>query len=118
MKTKFVAIVVFLILIIAGCSFHSAKVETGKKLDESLIAKIVDGETTGSQILVWFGAPTKSTRLGKEELFVYKQCTTDSSTVTVIAIGNTGSKEKCDELSIVLNEQGIVKNHGFVPAPK
>ena len=117
MKKK-LAIGVVVILIIAGCAFHSAKVETGKKLNESTIAKIVDGETTGSQILVWFGAPTKSTRLGKEELFVYKQCTTDSSTITVTAIGHTGSKEKCDELSIVLDENGIVKNHGFVPAPK
>ncbi len=113
---KHLAIGVVLILIAAGCSFHSAKVETGKKLDESSIAKITDGESTGSQILVWFGAPNKSTRLGKEELFVYKQCTTDSSTVTFTAIGHTGSKEKCDELSIVLDENGIVKNHGFVAA--
>lgn len=118
MKNGFLLSGVFLIFLTAACSFHSAKVETGKKLDETAIAKISDGETTGSQILVWFGAPTKSTRLGKEELFVYKQCTTDSSSITITAIGHTGSKEKCDELSIVLDENGIVKNHGFVPAPK
>ena len=115
---KNLAIGVVLIVFAVGCSFHSAKVETGKKLDKSMISKIVDGESTGSQILVWFGAPTKSTKLGKEELFVYKQCTTDSSMVSVVAIGHTGSKEKCDELSIVLDENGIVKNHGFVPASK
>ena len=113
---KNLAIGVVLLLIAAGCSFHSAKVERGKKLNQDTIAKIADGESTGSQILVWFGAPTKSTRLGKEELFVYKQCTTDSSTVAIVAIASTGSKEKCDELSIVLDENGIVKNHGFVPA--
>jgi hypothetical protein len=115
---KSLAIGVVLILVATGCAFHSASVETGKNLDTSSIAKIVDGSTTGSQILVWFGAPTKSTRLGKEELFVYKQCTTDSSSVAVTVIGHTGSKEKCDELSIVLDENGIVKNHGFVPAQK
>lgn len=115
---KNLAIGVILILIVAGCAIHTAKVETGKKIDESTIAKITDGETSGSQILVWFGAPTKNTRLGKEELFVYKQCTTDSSSVTVSSFGSTKSKEKCDELSIVLDEDGIVKNHGFVPAPK
>ena len=102
--------------LLMGCSYHSAEVETGKSLDDSKINQIVDGETAGSQILVWFGAPSKSTRLGKEELFVYKHCTTDSSTLTVTAIGRTGSKENCDELSIVLNEEGIVKNHGFVKA--
>jgi hypothetical protein len=115
---KQLAIGVVLILIVAGCAIHTAKVETGKKLNESSIAKIADGETTGAQILVWFGAPSKSTKLGAEELFVYKQCTYDSSSVTITAIGHTGSKEKCDELSIVLDENGIVKNHGFVPAPK
>lgn len=118
MKKIFLPLLFILILISTGCSYHSAKVETGKKLDESVIEKIVDGETTGSQILVWFGAPTKSSRLGKEELFVYKQCTTDSSSITVTAIGHTGSKEKCDELSIVLGENGVVKNHGFVAAAK
>ncbi len=118
MQRKLLFIFIVLSLALVGCSFHSAKVETGKKLDQEKINQIVDGETAGSQILVWFGAPTKSTRLGKEELFVYKQCTTDSSSITITAIGHTGSKEKCDELSIVLNENGIVKNHGFVPAPK
>ena len=118
MKKSILLIGVVLLLFLAGCSFHSAKVETGKKLDQSAIDKIADGETSGSQILVWFGAPTKSTRLGREELFVYKQCTTDSSSFSLTAIGHTGSKEKCDELSIVLNENGIVKNHGFVTASK
>ena len=61
-----------LAFLVMGCSYHSAEVETGKSLDDSKINQIVDGETAGSQILVWFGAPSKSTRLGKEELFVYK----------------------------------------------
>lgn len=115
--TMFVAVCVVMVLSV-GCSYHSGKVETGKSLTQSSIDRIVDGETTGSQILVWFGAPSKSSRLGKEELFVYKHCTTDSSTLTVTALGHSGSKEKCDELSVVLGENGIVKNHGFVPAPK
>lgn len=118
MRNGILLIGIFLIITLSGCSFHSGKVETGKTLDESTIAKITDGETTASQILVWFGAPTTASRLGSEELFVYKNCRTHSSTVTVTAIGHSGSREKCDELSIVLNEQGIVKNHGFVPAPK
>lgn len=113
---KVLSIGFVLAFLVMGCSYHSAEVETGKSLDDSKINQIVDGETAGSQILVWFGAPSKSTRLGKEELFVYKHCTTDSSTLTVTAIGRTGSKESCDELSIVLNEDGIVKNHGFVKA--
>ena len=104
------------VLVSAGCSVHSGKVETGKVLDEASIKKIVDGKTTGSEIMVLFGAPTKTSRLGKEELFVYKHCTTDSSSVTVTAIGHTGSQEKCNELSIVLDESGVVKNHGFVAA--
>lgn len=118
MKKFFLLLGLALILVISGCSIHSGKVETGKVLDESNISKIVDGQTTGSDILVMFGAPTKSTRLGKEELFVYKNCITDSSSITVTAIGHTGSKEKCNELSIVLDENGIVKNHGYVTAKK
>lgn len=119
MKVKmFVALCVVVMLLIAGCSYHSGEVETGKSLTQSSVDRIVDGETPGSQILVWFGAPTKSSRLGKEDIFVYKHCKTDSSTLTVTALGHSGSKEKCDELSVVLDENGIVKNHGFVPAPK
>jgi hypothetical protein len=110
------SIVIISTLSMMGCAFHSANVETGKKLDKQKINQIVDGKTAGSQILVWFGAPSKSTRLGKEELFVYKQCNTDSSSVVITAIGHTDSKENCDELSIVLTEDGIVKNHGFVAA--
>ena len=116
MKIKGLFAFCLVCLFISGCSYHSGKVETGKELDQSSIEKIEDGKTTGSQILVWFGAPTKSSRLGKEELFVYKFCTTDSSTFTVTALGHSGSKQKCDELSVVLDESGIVKNHGFVPA--
>jgi len=119
MKVKmFVALCVVVMLLTVGCSYHSGEVETGKALPQSSVDKIVDGETTGSQILVWFGAPSKSSRLGKEEIFVYKHCMTDSSTLTVTALGHSGSKEKCDELSVVLGENGVVKNHGFVPAPK
>jgi len=36
----------------------------------------------------------------------------------VTGIGSSDSKEKCDELSVVLDAEGIVKSYGFVKAPK
>lgn len=106
-----------LVFMLVGCSYHSGEVTTGKALNEAAINKIVDGETTGGQILAWFGAPSNSSRLGKEELFVYKHCTTDSSSISTVGLGRSGAEEKCNELSVVLGEDGIVKNHGFVAAP-
>ena len=47
MKKSPIAIGIILCLIFAGCSFHSAKIETGKKLDES---KIIYVQVAGTSI--------------------------------------------------------------------
>ena len=105
-------------LLLTGCSIHSGKVETGKPLNKASIDKIVNGETTGGEILAYFGAPTKTSRLGKEELFVYRHCLTASSHFSTAGLGSSKSQDRCDELSVVLDADGIVKSHGFVPAPE
>jgi hypothetical protein len=103
-------------LIISGCHYNTSTAETGKQISDKVVSGIIDGKTTGSQIISWFGAPTETSRLGNDELFIYKHCTTDSTTLRLPGLENSDSKEKCSELSIVLNGNDIVKSHGFVAA--
>jgi hypothetical protein len=103
-----------LVFSLVSCAYHSSSVQTGKVIEKNKVDTIVKGKTTGGAILTSFGAPTKTSRLGKEELFVYKYCITEGSAGGVVGISGSSAKEMCDELSIVLDENGIVKDYGFV----
>jgi hypothetical protein len=112
LRTIFILGVAFVSL---SCAYHGMNFETGKPINEKDVSKIVVGETTGSQVLSWFGAPTKITRLGDEEVFVYRYCKTEGSSTFIVFAGQTGTKEKCNELSVTLNKTtGKVSNFGYI----
>lgn len=101
-------------LSLSGCfAMHGVKHETGKPLDERRVAQIVKGRTTAEEILTWFGTPTSTSRLGGNELFVYKHCKNEGSTVMLPVVGQTQTREICNELTVTLTASGHVKAHGF-----
>jgi outer membrane protein assembly factor BamE (lipoprotein component of BamABCDE complex) len=109
-----IGLLVFVGLSLSGCfAIHGVKHETGKPLDERRVAQIVKGRTTAEEILTWFGTPTSTSRLGGNELFVYKHCKNEGSTVMLPAVGQTQMREICNELTVTLTASGHVKAHGF-----
>ena len=102
-----------LIITVGGCAFHGIKQETGRPIDESKVRQIVKGKTTADEILAWFGAPTTTSRLGGNELFVYKHCTNQGSTLALPYIGKTETKEICNELTVTFNKSGRVKAYNY-----
>lgn len=101
-------------LSLSGCiAMHGVRQETGKPLDERRVAQIVKGRTTAEEILTWFGTPTSTSRLGGNELFVYKHCKNEGSTVMLPLAGQTQMREVCNELTVTLTASGYVKAHSW-----
>jgi outer membrane protein assembly factor BamE (lipoprotein component of BamABCDE complex) len=103
----------FLALVLQSCA--SSKTITGSPIDETLVAKIRDGETTSEQILTWFGAPTSTTTLGENQVYIYKYCVSKSTGFYSGYFAQSKSEQLCDELTIILDKDGKrVKSHNFI----
>jgi len=87
---------------------------TGRPIDAQQVGQIVDGKTTSDQIISWFGAPTTTSTLGENQLYIYKYCVSKGSGFYTGYFGQTKSEEKCDELTVTFDKDGKVKAHNFV----
>lgn len=97
-----------------GCSVHGMRSETGNPINEANVRQIVNGKTIASEVLGLFGAPTQTTTLGGNEIYIYKNCKVGGTGVSVVGIGHTGTKERCNSLSVTLDKaSGIVQNYNF-----
>lgn len=117
MQKFLVLIIGSLILAICGCGYHGVKHESGRPIDENLVRKIENGKTTSDEILAMFGAPTTTSEIAQDKIFVYKYCKNKGGSFSIAVVGSLGStstKEVCDELSIIFDSStGKVKSHGF-----
>ncbi len=103
-----------LIISLIGCSVHGVRTETGNPINEDNVKKIVNGKTTASEVLGLFGAPTQTTTLGNNEIYIYKNCKVGGAGISVIGVGHTGTKERCNSLSITIDKaSGIVQNYNY-----
>ncbi len=87
---------------------------TGRPIDPPTVRKIVDGQTTADDVLAWFGAPTSTSALGENQLYVYKYCVSKGSGFYTGYFGQTKTEEMCDELTVTFNKEGKVKAHNFI----
>ncbi len=107
-------VIVFLIALISGCAYHGIKQETGREIDEGKVSQIQRNVTTSSDVLLWFRAPTTTTKLGDDEIFVYKFCKSSGGSFVFSGLGSTKTKEMCNELSIVFDKiSGKVKDYSY-----
>lgn len=115
---KYLFIIVFAIsmsMAISSCATSEAV--TGNPIDETSVTKILDGQTTEDQIISWFGAPTTTSQLGDNVLYIYKYCKTSGSGLYTGYFGQTKSVEKCNELTVTFDKaSGTVKTHRYQKA--
>lgn len=105
-------ILILLSFILLSCA--ASEVVTGNPIDESYVAKIVDGKTTETQIISWFGPPTTTSSIGDNVLYVYKHCKTSGTGFYTGYFGQTKSVEKCNQLTITFDKNtGTVKAHNY-----
>ncbi len=118
MKRFHFAIFVAVFLLSAGLqSCATSETVTGNPIDETLVSRIVDGQTTQDQIISWFGAPTTTSQLGDNVLYIYKYCKTSGSGLYTGYFGQTKSVEKCNELTVTFDKAtGTVKAHNYQKA--
>jgi hypothetical protein len=101
------------LLILQGCAIHMTKATTGKPILQSDVDKIKRGETAGGDILGMFGAPTMISKMGGDELYIYKRCKTSGGGIAVPFIGGTSTDQICNELTITLNKDSKVKDFSY-----
>jgi hypothetical protein len=93
-----------LLLFISACGYTTIK--HGVSISDDRIARsIIDGKTTKQEVLLEFGAPTKT--VDNEKMFFY-EWTEESKLIIPLYNGTT---TYINQLSIVFDETGVVKNH-------
>ncbi|HUN53884.1 MAG TPA: hypothetical protein VMU29_01880 [Smithella sp.] len=93
-----------LLLLISACGYTTIK--HGVSISDDRIARsIIDGKTTKQEVLLEFGAPTKT--VDNEKMFFY-EWTEESEMKIPLYKGKT---TYINQLSIVFDESGVVKNH-------
>jgi outer membrane protein assembly factor BamE (lipoprotein component of BamABCDE complex) len=112
MRFLLFALLSFIPVLLQSCA--SSQQTTGRPIDQPTVTKIIDGQTTADEILAWFGAPTSTSSLGENQLYIYKYCVSKGSGFYTGYFGQTKSEEKCDELTVTFNKDGKVKAHNFI----
>lgn len=115
---KYWIVCIFLILI-TGCTI--GRVYVGSEIKGNPSEKIVPGQTTKSQVLDFFGAPDLIQRQHDGDVFVYaylrrnySKLTIQEPVITRIQIFSYSNiQEKKDNLVILFDREGTVKNFGF-----
>lgn len=112
--------IVFIILMLTtACTI--GRVYVGSELKDNPSEKITSGQTTKSQVLEIFGAPDLIQRQHDGDVFVYMYMRRNYSklaiqepVVTHLQIFNYSNiQEKKDNLVILFDREGVVKNFGF-----
>jgi len=106
-------------MLITGCTI--GRVYVGSELQYNPSEKIVSGQTTKSQVLEMFGAPDLIQRQHDGDVFVYvylrrnySKIAIQEPVVTHIQIFTYSNiQEKKDNLVILFDREGTVKNFGF-----
>lgn len=113
-SAQFLSLMLALFTLIALESCASSQQTTGRPIDQDGVSKIIDHQTTADEILAWFGAPTSTSSLGENQLYIYKYCVSKGSGFNTGYFGQTKTEEKCDELTVTFNKDGKVKAHNFI----
>jgi outer membrane protein assembly factor BamE (lipoprotein component of BamABCDE complex) len=93
-----------LFLMISACGYTTIK--HGVSISDDRVArKIVDGKTTKQDVLLEFGAPTKT--VNNEKMFFYEW--TEESEMKIPLY--KGTTTYINQLSIIFDEMDVVKNH-------
>jgi outer membrane protein assembly factor BamE (lipoprotein component of BamABCDE complex) len=89
---------------ISACGYTTIK--HGVSISDDRVARsIIDGKTTKQEVLLEFGVPTKT--VDNEKMFFYEW--TEESEAKIIFY--KGITTYINQLSIVFDEMGVVKNH-------
>jgi hypothetical protein len=89
---------------ISACGYTTIK--HGVSISDDRVARsIIDGQTIKQEVLLEFGAPTKT--IDNEKMFFYEW--TEESEAKIIFY--KGITTYINQLSIVFDEMGVVKNH-------
>jgi len=93
-----------ILFLISACGYTTIK--HGVSISDDRIARsIIDGKTTKQEVLLEFGAPTKTA--DHENMFFYEW--TEESEVKIPLY--KGTTTYINQLSIVFDDTGVVKNH-------
>jgi SmpA / OmlA family len=106
-------IIVTLLLVGAiGCATN--EITSGKPIPQNLVDEIVDGQTTVTQVISMFGAPTQQSEMGGNTLYVYRYSKTKSSAAFMPYLTSGKTDEQADELTITFDrDSGTVKAHSI-----
>jgi len=101
----------FAIVLLSGCA------STGTNFNQDHVAKIVDGKTTKSQVLEWFGQPNGRnyvSELGEGYTYTYAEAKMNAATfipfVNIFMGGSTGHSKT---LSVYFDETETVVFHSY-----
>lgn len=117
------AVFIFAAAFLTGCACHATRTqyppnpaqttyfETGRPIKGTLVRGIQKRETTQSDIIEWFGAPTHRLATDDDVAYTYRHCRTK-----IPAINKRSVKEACTELFVVFDRYtSTVKDFDYTP---
>jgi len=96
--------VLCLLVALSACGMKSVK--HGAMIDEAKVKNnVIDGKTSKSEVMMEFGAPTKT--MDNEKMFFYEWTETSTSSIPLYG----GTTTITNNLIILFDDNGVVKNH-------
>ncbi len=96
--------VLCLLVALSACGMKSVK--HGAMIDEAKVkSSVIDGKTTKSEVMMEFGAPTKT--MDNEKMYFYEWTETSTSSIPLYG----GTSTITNSLIILFDDNGVVKSH-------
>lgn len=111
-KARMFLLFVTIVFAVSSCAFTG-----GKKIDTSLIQKIVHGKTTKKEILEMFGEPEHTTADEENnETWAYAYVETKvkaAKFLPIVGMLAGPNEQETQTLAVVLNSKGVVIDHRY-----
>ena len=96
--------VLCLLVALSACGMKSVK--HGAMIDEAKVKNsVIDGKTSRSEVMMEFGAPTKT--MDNDKMFFYEWTETSTSSIPLYG----GTSTITNSLIILFDDNGVVKSH-------
>lgn len=109
-NSKACTLVLLLSLVLPGC-FWSRKA-TNEPLDPALVALLVPGESTATDVVELLGAPTEVVQLGRRTAYRYQHTFEKQTAVFLIVLGVRGVDTQQDRVWVFFDEDLVLTHVG------
>jgi len=112
MKTRWPGIGLLILMVwLSGCALFGRGKEY-RPFDAKALERVKPGETTGTEVTQWFGAPTQVVRLSNGNAYIYARTLSKATGVWLLLVTLVNYDTQHDRIVFFIDKSDVVTHYG------